>query len=74
MKNSKKEVHHYDKNNQRYTNEPLKKFYDNEFAEEYDMENRPLQLQKDQNNVYTKSNIKTNTKSQKSKKSNNKNC
>lgn len=74
MKNSKKEVHHYDKNSQRYTNEPLKKFYDNEFAEEYDMENRPLQLQKDQNNAYTKSNTKTNTKSQKSKKSNNKNC
>lgn len=65
MKNNKNEVYRYDRKKQQFVNEPLKKQYDNEFADDYEFEDRTLQLQKDQIKAYTKnskSKSKTNCK------------
>lgn len=54
MKNKQNDMYRYDRKKQQFVNEPLKKLYDNEYSGEYDLEDRTLELEKDQINAYTK--------------------
>lgn len=64
-KQNKNQIMHYE-NSKKITNKPLSKYYDNEFADDYEFESRQLELEREQIEKFT-NNKKINTTKKKNK-------